>query len=126
MSLLGSVEWECSRHGDAAVVKLTCQKNAGEQETQNKEQDRKKESRRHRDTIINRINIRLRYASLPSLHGRLAWDCTDRYTHRDAAKVTDMTNSERVLDKIGLRHQEGQRLRTARKEQGLAIVLVPE
>jgi D-alanyl-D-alanine dipeptidase len=86
----------------------------------------KKERRRDRDTIINRINIRLRYASLPSLHGRLVWDYTDRYTHRDAVKVTDMRNSARVLDKIGLRHQEGQRLRTARKERGLAIVLVPE
>ena len=79
------------------------------------------------DTITNPISILLRYASSPSLHGRLVWDYTDSYTHRDdAVKVTDMKNSETALDKIGLRHQEGQRLRTERKEQELAFVLVPE
>jgi len=77
--------------------------------------------------MLNRINIRHRYASSPSLHGRPVWDYTDRYTHRDAVKVTDMTNSaSRVLDKIGLRRLGVQRLRKARKEQGLAFVLVPE
>ena len=73
--------------------------------------------------ILNgNINIRHRYASSPSLHGPLVWDYTE-YTHRGEVRVTDMSNFAMVLDKIGLRRLEGQRLQTAQKEQGLAHVL---
>jgi len=111
-------EMRCHHEIHIASKKEKKKKNAAK--TRGQESNKKRRGEK-RDTNRVAIWIKIRHhsASSPSWHDPLVWDYADRYTHRGERVERDTSSSAKVLGRIGLRRLEDQRLRKARKEQGV-------